>query len=227
MPLRSFTHEFQFHQIPMMDISVQTDLEHLSPGVVGSSVDPLSLEQFIGQLPYKAVRNRNTDAANREGFHVPPVHIRETPEQEWLRQFRKRKQDEKDRTTDEKKVAPRQREPRRQLDEDELLEVHEVVETIRRKFKDKYSVELAMIKHFTVEHRGGRWTMVHCDMPVNSCRGVRATSTGDDFLLYWGLNREFGCSFEKYGFSNAEIICVSWCDRMAHFFAPVVGPRLW
>lgn len=101
--------------------------------------------------------------------------------------------------------GPRRWEPGRERDEEELASAFEAVETVRRQFKEKYRMELARIKHFTVEHGGGNRTMIHLDVPFNSCRGVPCADTSRDLLSFCGLNGEFGCAFENTVFKKPNL----------------------
>ena len=40
-------------------------------------------------------------------------------------------------------------------------------------------------------------------------------------LRRWGLRKEFGAAYGRYELRTAEILCLAWCHRMAHF------ARLW
>ena len=208
-----FLHEFNFPDVPWRDIYIQPGLVWMKPGHLGTSLDPLSLDEYLSNLPYIAY-GQSSNKSRREGYAAPSARIRMTPEEEWLAEFKRKKAQGNSHQTC--KISACKKEIR-QLDEEELKEVYEIVETIRAQFRTKHLDLLERIRHYKVEHRGGKYTKEHTDMPVDCCRGVPTTKTGAQLLFNWGLNGEFGCSFKRYDVHVAEMICLGWCDRMAHF----------
>ena len=128
-----FLHEFNFPDVPWRDIYIQPGLVWMKPGHLGTSLDPLSLDEYLSNLPYIAY-GQGSNKSRREGYAAPSARIRMTPEEEWLAEFKRKKAQGNSHQTCNISACKKEI---RQLDEEELKEVYEIVETIRARFQDK------------------------------------------------------------------------------------------
>ena len=106
------------------------------------------------------------------------------------------------------------------LDEETLRDAHAHVENLREKWRDAHADEEDAIQHFRVEHRGGRWTRRHRNVPCDVVRGIFCTQAGRRFCDMWKLKSQFNMSVGCYGgVRNCEHLAHAWCVRMSFFYS--------
>lgn len=214
--LVSYKHEYQMMEEDDSDIWVL-------PGVLQegnffvASTTPMPLETFVSNLDSRPVASRGAARGSRD---VADVTIQNVHAHPWLQDYWRRKHGD-DVSQPHKKRRTLPTEAGQELDDTMLVQVDAELHEMRDEWHRTHGAAEDALEHFKLEHRGGRWTQAHKQVPVDSCRGVSSSAIGARFLTHWSLTRSFLCTFTVYGRGVAELLCHSWCHRMAYF------ARLW
>jgi hypothetical protein len=73
-------------------------------------------------------------------------------------------------------------------------------------------------QHFSINIRGGRWTMQHNGMSYDSYRAKADGSDAENFCTDLGWPKTFTAAVKTYGDHNAHALCRCWQHRMMHLF---------
>jgi len=214
-PMR-FLHEFDPAARDVVEIDVVPDVQALGSGYFGARAEPMPFFAFVldlGDVPKRAYQA----APARDGAgDVNKLRLAEMFP--WYAQRLRDRELKRDPTLREKH-ARRRLARAAELDEETMRWVHEEVDALRQRWLDSHGAEVAAMKNFRVEHRGGLWTAAHVGLPCDTIRGICCSADASKFCRRWDLRQEFGVAITRHGgYRNAEVLAWAWCCRMDHFW---------